>query len=248
MSERDDTPVMAPATPAAPAPVRQVRLTDPERDAAHERLRQALDLGALDLEEYGDRYALVISARNRGGSDRAPRGPARRGARTDTDRRDVLGTADRGGDRWLVAVMGGHEESGSWDAGDRIHAIAAMGGVDADLRHATMNEHLVIDATALMGGIDIIVPDGAEVRMSGFALMGGRSNTAKGPRQPGAPLIEVKAFALMGGVDVRHAKRRSASAPSATSPRVCCRRRRRCAGGRRPGFGLDGGGSVRAGG
>lgn len=217
MSERDEIPVTSPPVPAsapapAPAParrpVREVRLTDSERDAAQERLRQALDLGALDLDEYGDRYALVLSARSRGelaeltadlpvedlGPTAATLGSPRE--------------ATRGGSRWLVAVMGGHEERGSWDAGERIHAVAMMGGVDADLRHAAMAEHLVIDATALMGGIDIVVPDGAEVRMSGFALMGGRGNTAHGPRQPGAPLIEVKAFALLGGIDVRHANRK----------------------------------------
>lgn len=208
MSERDDSPVAASTVPPPARPVRQVRVTDPERDAAHQRLREALDLGALDLDEYGDRYALVISARNRGelaelvedlpGADLEPLPAPSAGPRAPST----------GGDRWLVAVMGGHEEQGAWDAGERIHAVAVMGGVDADLRHATMAEHLVIDATALMGGIEIVVPDGAEVRMSGFALMGGRSNTARGPRQPGAPLIEVKGFALMGGIDVRYAKKR----------------------------------------
>jgi hypothetical protein len=67
-----------------------------------------------------------------------------------------------------------------------------------------------------MGGIEIVVPEGVEVEVSGFAFMGGRGEHIAETRPiPGAPRIHVRAYALMGGVDVRS---RPSGRPSGSPP------------------------------
>jgi hypothetical protein len=56
-----------------------------------------------------------------------------------------------------------------------------------------------------MGGIEITVPEGIEVRMDVFALMGGQSGP-RTPAPPGSPVLRVRGVALMGGVEVTRGK------------------------------------------
>jgi hypothetical protein len=57
-----------------------------------------------------------------------------------------------------------------------------------------------------MGGSDIVVPEGVHVELEGFALLGGnrlRLGSAHPPPGPGAPVVRVRAWSLMGGTDVK---------------------------------------------
>jgi hypothetical protein len=47
------------------------------------------------------------------------------------------------------------------------------------------------------------VPEDVDVDVSGVAFMGGFDHNASGPGVPGAPQVRVLGFALMGGVEVR---------------------------------------------
>jgi hypothetical protein len=111
--------------------------------------------------------------------------------------------------RWNVAIMGGCTRRGRWRPAPRSVALAVMGGVDLDLREATIEEdELVITAVAVMGGIDVLVPEGVEVDLAGLALMGGNDHVpGTAPVRPGTPVVRVRAFSLMGGVDVKVRRR-----------------------------------------
>jgi class 3 adenylate cyclase len=55
-----------------------------------------------------------------------------------------------------------------------------------------------------MGGIDVIVPEGIPVEVTGMVLMGGCNNRVRSElAMPGAPLVRVRVAGLWGGVDVR---------------------------------------------
>lgn len=90
-----------------------------------------------------------------------------------------------------------------------------MGGNDLDLRNATLSAHeTVINAFAVMGGIDIIVPDDVRVIDDGIGVMGGfelrddpSSTTSHDHLPSDAPLVRVRGLALMGGVDIIRAAR-----------------------------------------
>lgn len=85
------------------------------------------------------------------------------------------------GGKSRIAIMGGIEkkdnpwklESGSYQA--------IMGGIDLDLRCAEFTEkEITLDLTAIMGGIDIIVPPDLAVSCQGTAIMGGLDLQGKG--------------------------------------------------------------------
>jgi class 3 adenylate cyclase len=102
--------------------------------------------------------------------------------------------------------MGGSQRKGRWRLKEKTTAVAVMGGCLLDLRNAEVEgPDVVINAVAVMGGIDIIVPEGIEVELGGIAIMGSKeaSRLKNVRRLPGSPVIRVKAFAFWGGVSVR---------------------------------------------
>jgi hypothetical protein len=80
--------------------------------------------------------------------------------------------------------------------------------VELDFREAVLGPGIYdVRVTAVMGGIQIIVPPGLSIETSGFALMGGFQQSPEGspPPAPDGPVLRIRGFALMGGVaiDVR---------------------------------------------
>ena len=180
----------------------QPRATDDDRNRAEARLREATRSGALTLQEYDERLGSVLAARSR--ADLEPLVADLPATRTAAAPAKPAARSER---RWLVAVMGGHEERGAWRPGPRATAVAVMGGVEVDLRRAQVEtSELVVDAVAVMGGVEIVVPEGVEVELRGLAFMGGRENTTQAPSDPDAPRLIVNGWALMGGVEIRNAK------------------------------------------
>ena len=184
-----------------------VRVSDAEREAAVVRLREAAGEGRLTFEELAERTELAYSARTdaelaRLSDDLPATAPA-------VARSEV---ADPRADRTdlMLAVMGSDERRGRWRVRNRTQAVALMGSVDLDLREAELPPGDVeITAWAIMGGIDIRVPEGVRVELGGFALMGG--NGLKGPADPpppGAPVVRVRAYSVMGAVTVRRKRLR----------------------------------------
>ena len=96
-------------------------------------------------------------------------------------------------------------------------ALAIMGGCVVDLRQAEIEGPVIdISAIAIMGGVEVIVPEGIAVELSGVAIMGGKDCRVKDVTPfPGTPLVRVKAFALWGGVTVR-TKRERPRTPTAS--------------------------------
>jgi hypothetical protein len=53
-----------------------------------------------------------------------------------------------------------------------------------------------------MGGVHIIVPEDADVQITGSGVMGGFDHSASGVGQPGAIRVVVTGFAFWGGVGI----------------------------------------------
>lgn len=195
--ERDDRP--------------QVLASDVERERVALLLRDAAGEGRLTLEELAGRLDWAYGARTSGELELVTDDlPAQRPA-AEVD--SGTGTSS------VVAVMSGAERSGRWRLGKRCRAIAVMGGCKLDLRGAELTaQDPVIRAVSIMGGIEIVVPEGIAVEVTGLAVMGGKSVRIKGvPPQPGAPRIHVRVFAWMGGVSVRSkATQRGTRMPSSS--------------------------------
>ncbi len=110
----------------------------------------------------------------------------------------------------VVAIFGGATRKGEWVVPAQLTAFALFGGVELDLRSATFaGGEAEIIAVAVMGGIDITVPEGLTVQVDGMGIFGGFDQRAEGPGRPGAPVLRIKGAALFGGVDVKRKPRRT---------------------------------------
>jgi hypothetical protein len=91
--------------------------------------------------------------------------------------------------------------------GTSTGAVAIMSGTD---RKGIWTVPPTFTSFALMGGIDIYVPDDITVQVNGVGFMGAFENHARNQGQPipGAPLVKITGLAVWGGVDVKHRKKK----------------------------------------
>jgi hypothetical protein len=116
----------------------------------------------------------------------------------------ALEPAGRDGDT-VYAIFGGIDRRGAWTVPRRLRIVALFGGANLDLREARFPPGVVdLEVTAVMGGINIVVPPGLAVQMNGSAIMGGFADVNRAPANPDpdAPLLRVRGLAMMGGVNV----------------------------------------------
>ena len=79
---------------------------------------------------------------------------------------------------------------------------AIFGGLTIDLRNAKIEQNISIDAMAVFGGVDILLPANVSVKLNDMSLFGGCSNGRKYCSEAG-PTVYVNATALFGGVEVK---------------------------------------------
>lgn len=80
---------------------------------------------------------------------------------------------------------------------------AVFGGVKCDLRGAVIENDCRIDATAIFGGIDILVPDNINVVLNTAAFMGGAEDKTARRQIAGAKTLYINAVCVFGGIDVK---------------------------------------------
>jgi uncharacterized protein DUF1707 len=180
-----------------------LRASDADREHTAELLRRAAGEGRLEVDELEERLQIAYATRTQRelealvadvvvpeDRERLPRVPVKRGD---------------AGTRWLVAVMSGHDRKGRWRVGANLNVINVMGGSDLDFNEAEFAEDVVtVTVFSLMGGADIHVPEGLNVEVSNFALMGGNSTDIGNERpDPGGPVLRLKLISIMGGSDVK---------------------------------------------
>jgi hypothetical protein len=184
-------------TPPDAVPADGVRASNAEREAVVERLRVASVEGRLTFEELTERTEAAYLAVTRGDLEAITA--------------DLPGMGAPGAvpaplqvRRRFSAVMGDCKERivGRIDQG--LEVLSVMGDVVLDLRGAQVpSGEVSVVATAVMGDIKVIVPDGVRVEMSGYAVMGDRKVLVRETR-PGlaVPVVHIRAHAIMGDVKI----------------------------------------------
>jgi hypothetical protein len=208
-----EPPVPAPAPAPVPAPPvataeGDLRASDADRDRIADILRDALAEGRLDAAEHSERIDRVYAAKTLGELQPLVRDlPVGRAAVPHpAPAAPRAYVPDGGGDNPnLVGILGGAERKGRWRVGNRITAVAIMGGVEIDLTEATFTApELVIHCTAIMGGVSIKLPENVTLRGGGVVgIMGGSDVKAYESPDPGAPVVRVDGFAFWGGVEAK---------------------------------------------
>ncbi|MGW9496269.1 DUF1707 SHOCT-like domain-containing protein [Streptomyces prasinus] len=196
--------------------VPDLRASDADRERVAAVLRDAVAEGRLDMEEFEERLDATYKARTYRELEpitrdlpapgvSAPVVSLTKSPEPGGDWASRVGVGDDAPSTWAVAVMSGFQRKGRWTAPRRFNCFAFWGGGEIDLREADFaDREVVINAVAIMGGIDVIVPPGVEVVVRGIGVMGGFDHREEGePGEPGAPRVVVSGFAFWGGVGVK---------------------------------------------
>lgn len=142
-----------------PAPV-----TEEDREQAVEVLQRAAADGRLPLEEFSDRVAAALAAETReqleSGTVGLKTAPPVGSTRTVST---------------VVTFLGDRRQVGRWRLPRSLRAIALLGDVHLDLRGVVVSDEVVeISAFTLLGDFSVDVPEGVEVELTGFDLLGDR--------------------------------------------------------------------------
>jgi hypothetical protein len=91
----------------------------------------------------------------------------------------------------------------------RASLTSVLGGVTLDLTEALPETTgAVVDASAILGSITVLVPRGWIVDVRGIPLLGGWDDTTdRASAGSGAPRLEIRALVALGGLEVKHAGR-----------------------------------------
>jgi hypothetical protein len=171
-----------------------VRASDPERERALERLRAAAVEGRLTLEELADR------------SEAAGRAVMRRELeRLVADLPAPL--PDGPGAARPVKTVGGIRRSGAWLVPAESRYRSWLGGVRLDLRQARIGATDVrIHVRTVLGGIELLVPDGVEVEVRARTRLGRIHQEHAEPAGIGAPRIVLTGGSVFGEIRIRHGR------------------------------------------
>jgi hypothetical protein len=106
---------------------------------------------------------------------------------------------------WIVAVWSGPTRKGQWMPARKTLVTAVQGGAELDFREARLGPGVTeVTAVAWMGGVEIIVPPGLQVEVTGVGIMGAfeHSDEITGVHDPNLPILRIGGVAIWGGVEV----------------------------------------------
>jgi uncharacterized protein DUF1707/cell wall-active antibiotic response 4TMS protein YvqF len=164
-------------------------------------LTEAAGDGRLTLGEHADRAGQAYTARTLGELSALTADLAAPGAQP--IRLDAR--------RSVAAIFARERRDGRWVVPESLPVTAIFGEVVLDLREALLQSRQVtVFATVIAGHVQLIVPEGVAVEITGTGFLSRRSVRGSSPAaprpgsapgaDPGLPVIEVRTFALWGTV------------------------------------------------
>jgi hypothetical protein len=165
--------------------------SDADRDIALALLREAAVDGRLTIEDLAERAELVHAARTRDDVAAATAGLAPAAVVELTELRHRA---------WLSTVI----REGRWTLAPRNRFTAVLGTVRLDLREAVLSgPEVQIDAVPILGTVEILVPEGVHVEVTGGGLLSTQQLRLPGPAPDGAPVVRIHAGGALGTLKVR---------------------------------------------
>ena len=107
--------------------------------------------------------------------------------------------------RNVWCVMSGVDRKGRWLVPRHMRVRCFWGGGRLDFREADFGPGVTeVHVTAVMGGLEIIVPPSLAVDVDASAIMGGFDERHRSTTQPdpGRAVLRITGFAFMGGVSI----------------------------------------------
>jgi Domain of unknown function (DUF1707)/Cell wall-active antibiotics response 4TMS YvqF len=175
-----------------------IRVSDADRERAVSALREHLLAGRLTLEEFTERVGAALQARVRAEL-----------ARIRQDLPDLAASpADLAGPvrrpaRVTAALCGHVSRRGQFRLAAKSVAASACGDLDLDLRDAIISQRRTrVTVIALAGNVDVYVPEGVNVDVTGLTVLGHRRDWGNSTGGPEAPTVTLRVIGVAGTVDV----------------------------------------------
>ncbi|MFJ7155481.1 DUF1707 domain-containing protein [Streptomyces sp. NPDC101118] len=195
-------PAAAPADPAA-----AIRASDADRDRIAHVLADALAEGRLTAEEHSERLDALYARKTVGELEALVRdlpGPHAQAQAPAAVPHYAPAPPYGGQPETLFAVCSGATRKGRWRPGARTRAISVMGDVTIDLSEAVFEQQVIeISATAVLGSVEIKVPENVTLRGHGSGVLGNFEVADHEGTDPGAPVVIVRGFALLGNIEAK---------------------------------------------
>jgi hypothetical protein len=169
------------------------RVSDADREHAAQVLREHLVEGRLTLEEFTQRVDAALHA-----------GTVDELAATTEALPTVRVPGARRRPSHITASLFAHVvRRGRLRLPRRTFVVSALSDVDLDLRSAEITAaRTSVIVIAVLGNVDVYVPEGISVDVTGLNVFGHRREWGRDPAQPDAPVLRVRVIALFGTVDV----------------------------------------------
>ena len=106
-------------------------------------------------------------------------------------------------DKVYSATFGGQDLNFDNEEFTGCELNAIFGGVKCDLRNAKIKEDIVINASSIFGGIDILIPTDVKVKIISTPIFGGVDNKYKNNPNEKAKTIYINATCIFGGVEIK---------------------------------------------
>jgi len=169
-------------------------VTQADREAAAETLQRAVGDSRLELAAFSERVGMVWAADTH---------DELANATSDLPAESPVGSTPTVSS--VVSFLGDRKQVGRWRLPDRLRVLGLLGDVYLDLRGVVVTDDVVeISAVTFLGNLCVDVPEGVEVELTGFDVLGDRElRLAPVQRRAGTPLIRIRAYGLLGDVTVR---------------------------------------------
>ncbi|KIH99818.1 hypothetical protein LP52_05990 [Streptomonospora alba] len=178
-----------------------MRVADADREAAAERLREAVAEGRLELAELDERLSAVYAAKTR--ADLEP-------LTADLPAEPVAGRRSVETPPLVLETKSGRlKREGYWPVPEHITVECASGMIKLDFTAAECPySEVAVEARAKSGSVVLVVPHGWWVNMDDTTASSGTVvNKVKGPPAPGAPVLRVSGEVKSGRIKARHPRR-----------------------------------------
>jgi hypothetical protein len=176
-----------------------IRASDQDRDAVAERLQLAFAERRIDDGEFDLRMRAALTARTSAELDvltaDLPAAAARRAAPA---------AARQQPGRFAIAYKGSIRRAGRWRVPEHFTSVVYKGGGLLDLRAAELTAAVTrVTAVAYKSQIDILLPPGVRVEMTGLGVSKGWSPDEEWESQlpADAPVVHVKGIAYKGMIE-----------------------------------------------
>ncbi|MCX8074738.1 MAG: cell wall-active antibiotics response protein [Clostridia bacterium] len=114
----------------------------------------------------------------------------------------TIKTLNKNGLNEYNAIFSGQEVNFPAEKFEGANINATFGGVDLNLKNAIIDSDIVIEASAIFGGIKILVPQNVRVKVSSTPVFGGVSNKVNPVAGENMPTIYVNSTCMFGGVEI----------------------------------------------